>query len=118
MYSEQVKKLVAELPNRGELADATHGSVVENPVCGDLIQLFFKIEQGIVMDCRFLAAGCPGAISSAAAVTMMCRSKTLDDCRALRSEDLLIFLGGLPRHRVHGAELALEGVHQALAEAP
>jgi NifU-like protein involved in Fe-S cluster formation len=108
--------LIAELPNRGDLPGCTHSAFVENPVCGDITQLFFKVEGISVADCRFKASGCPAAIASAVAVTLICPTKTVQDCLALTLKDLIDYLGGLPAHKAHGAELALQALHNALNE--
>ncbi|MFQ5738865.1 MAG: iron-sulfur cluster assembly scaffold protein [Acidobacteriota bacterium] len=116
MYSEEVRQLVSELPNRGELPDATHSSRAENPICGDITQFYLRIEDAIVRDCRFRTRGCPGAIAAAAALTLICAGKRASQCRNLQSRDILEYLGGLPPHKVHGADLAIDALHQALRQ--
>ncbi|MGH9339364.1 MAG: iron-sulfur cluster assembly scaffold protein [Acidobacteriota bacterium] len=114
MYSERVRELISTLPNRGTLAEATHRSRSENPVCGDITHLYLKIEGDLVQDCRFQTHGCPGAIAAAAAITLLCKGKTTTECRQLTIESLLDFLQGLPSHKIHGAELALAALKKAL----
>ena len=65
MYSDNARRLIAEMPNRGSLADATHSAKAENPVCGDIIKLHLRIEDDIVQDARFECRGCPGAMAAA-----------------------------------------------------
>lgn len=115
MYSEKVRELVADLPNRGRLADATASFRAENPVCGDVTELQLKVESGRIEECRFLALGCPAAVASAAGVTELVRGRTVDRCRQLSVDGLLDYLGGLPTHKRHGAELAVEVLRRALA---
>ncbi|MEJ2079888.1 MAG: iron-sulfur cluster assembly scaffold protein [Acidobacteriota bacterium] len=115
MYSDKVRELVADLPNRGRLDDATASYRAENPVCGDVTELQLKVDSGRVEDCRFLALGCPAAVASAAALTELVRGKTVARCRQLSVDGLLDYLGGLPAHKRHGAELAVEVLRQALA---
>jgi nitrogen fixation protein NifU and related proteins len=114
LYSETVRRLVAELPNHGKLPEATHSGRLENPVCGDVACLFLQVEQGRVSACRFQAQGCPGAIAAAAAVTLLATGKRVEDCLSITTDSVLSFLGGLPAHRVHGAELAIEVLRKAL----
>ncbi len=114
MYSEKVKELVSNLPNRGELLEPSHRALGQNPICGDEVELFFQVHEGMVNECRFLARGCPAALASAAAVTELCRSRNVTECLRLDAEALLDFLGGLPRHKLHGVELALDVLRDAL----
>ncbi len=114
LYSEKVKQLVAEMPGCGDLPDATHSARAENPVCGDVTQLLLKVDRGVVIECRFQAVGCAAAIAAAAAIAELCRGRTSQECRAISVDDVVEFLEGLPRHKRHGAELAIETVRRAL----
>ena len=114
-YSDKVRELVAQLPNSGTLADATHEASAENPICGDRITLLLRVENERVIDCRFSAEGCPAALAGAAGLTEIVRGMTIRECAALRSENLLDHLGGLPAHKRHGADLAIDTLHSALA---
>ena len=115
MYSEEVRRLLAELPNRGPLIGATAERRVENPVCGDVVELQLRVAAGRIEECRFLAEGCPAALASAAAITELVHRMPVDWCRRLTVEMLLERLGGLPSHKRHGAELAIEALRGALA---
>ncbi len=114
-YSEKVRELVGQLPNSGTLEDATHEASVENPICGDRVTLFLRVENGQIADCRFTAEGCPAALAGAAGLAEMVRGIPVRDCAALRPEDLLEYLGGLPPHKRHGADLATDALHAAIA---
>ena len=114
MYSERVRRLISELPNSGSLERTTHSAQRDNPICDDATRLELRVEAGRVRECRFKTRGCPGAIASAAAIAEMCPGRTVEECLALTVEDLLANLQGLPRHKRHGAILALETLHAAL----
>lgn len=116
MYSDRVRELITTLPNRGVLPDATHIAKVQNPVCGDITHLYLKVEEGVVRECRFQTYGCPAAIAASAAITCLCRGKTLAECRQVTKESLLEYLGGLPSHKLHGADLAIEALQKAIGE--
>lgn len=106
--------MITELPNRGTLEDATHTSSVENPACGDITHLYLKIEKDVVAECRFQTFGCPAAIAASAAVTIMCKGKSVEEAMQLDREAILEYLGGLPSHKLHGADLAMDAIRQAL----
>lgn len=114
MYSERVRRLVATLPNRGSLADPSHTAKGVNPVCGDSVCFQLRVEDGRVLICRFTADGCPGAVAAAAAVTELVEGWSVEDCGKLEVEALLEDLGGLPPHKRHGADLAIEVLRRAL----
>ena len=114
MYSEKVRQLIKDLPNRGTLPDATHVSKVENPVCGDITHLYLKLTNGVVTECRFQSYGCPAALAASAAVTLLCQDKNLSACLQLDRDSILEYLGGLPSHKVHGADLAIDALRAAI----
>lgn len=116
LYSERFKQLVAELPNSGPLQGATHVGEAANPVCGDASQVLLRIERQIVAAAHFRATGCAAAIACSAAITLMVRDQTVESCRKITSGDIIEFLGGLPRHKMHGAELALDALSRALQD--
>lgn len=118
MYSPVVQQLVHNLPNRGRVEPATHSAGGENPICGDRVELSIQINGGQIVDCRFQASGCPAAIASAAAVTLLVRDRALEEALNLTEEKLLEFLGGLPSHKLHGAQLAVEVLQRALRPDP
>jgi NifU-like protein involved in Fe-S cluster formation len=115
MYSTQVRRLLQDLPNRGRCAQPTHQGKAENPVCGDVVEIHLEIGNEKILECRFQAYGCPGALAAGAGLTELVKGRTLESCRALDVESLLEFLGGLPRQKEHGAELALTAFRNALS---
>lgn len=116
MYSEKVKELVSNLPNRGSLPDHTHRAQGVNPICGDEVEFFFRVREGKVETSRFQARGCPAALAAAAAITELCQNRPLESCLQIDSRELLDYLQGLPRHKLHGVDLALEVLQRAFAK--
>jgi len=113
-YSPTVRRLVAELPNRGRLDGAAFARA-ENPVCPDTVELYLRIEGETVSAARFQADGCPAAIASAAAVTEIVAGKTRREALDLSVEQLVDYLGGLPEHKRHGAEIAVRALREAVS---
>ena len=114
MYSDRARRLIAEMPNRGSLADATHSAKAENPVCGDIIKLYLRIEKDIVQDARFECRGCPGAMAAAAGITELAKTKSIGECRVLGVDELESYVGQIPSHKRHGFELAVEALRGCL----
>lgn len=115
MYSDNARRLIAEIPNRGSLPEATHSAKAENPVCGDIIKLHLRIEEGVVCSARFECRGCPGAMAAAAGITELVTAKTVAECRALGIKELESYIGQLPPAKRHGVELAVEVLQACLA---
>ncbi|HXK61529.1 MAG TPA: iron-sulfur cluster assembly scaffold protein [Acidobacteriota bacterium] len=114
MYSPTVRRLVAELPNQGRLPEAP-SITVENPICGDVLELFIKTENGIITESRFQAAGCPAAIAAGAAITLMVQGKSTEVARQISVEQLIAFLEDLPSHKRHGAEMAIRALKSLIS---
>jgi len=113
-YSFTVRRLVSEAPNRGRLDDAAFARA-ENPVCPDTVELYLRIKDGVIHAARFQADGCPAAIAAAAAVTEIVGGKTCREASDLSVERLIDYLGGIPEHKRHGAEMAVRALREALA---
>ena len=88
----------------------------QNPVCGDTMRLFIKVETDRVIDATFLTFGCGAAIASSSIATEMIKGKRIDE--ALRISDLAITeaLGGLPPTKVHCSVLAEKAIHAAVSD--
>ena len=89
---------------------------VDNPACGDILRLALKTEQGQISDARFRARGCVAAIASASQLCELIVGRSIGDARALRREDIVAALGGLPEASVHASHLAIDALKAALRE--
>jgi nitrogen fixation NifU-like protein len=69
--------------NRGRLENGSHTINMNNPTCGDRIQLTFKVEDGIVEDARFEGEGCSISMSSASMMTEAIKGKKVEDALEL-----------------------------------
>ncbi len=101
--------------NAGEMPDANASAYVTNPVCGDSLRLFLRIEGGRVAAASFLSSGCPATIGTSSAATEMLVGATLDEAVGLTREDYAAAVGGLPRSKLHCSVLAAAAVRNALA---
>ena len=94
--------------NSGELADATHRAEMTNPVCGDVLRLAARVENGKIAEVRFLCRGCTTAIASASVLSERMRGMTVEEARWITAEWISESLGGLPTETFHGAHLAAD----------
>ena len=117
MYSPQVLDHF-EHPRNPGLVNAPHvTAMVENPVCGDVLKLTARISQDRIVEIKFLAKGCVPAMACASALAEFLEGKTLAEASALKREDLVRRLGGLPEASTHASHLAIDAVKTLLRNA-
>lgn len=116
MYSRQVLEHFQNTRNVGDLPDATTYVRVDNPACGDTLQLALKVEGERITDAKFRARGCVAAIACASQLTELICGAHLAQVRALRPEQLVQALGGLPEASTHASQLAIDALTAALKQ--
>ena len=114
MYSQQVLDHFEHPRNAGEMTDATVSAQVQNPGCGDLLRLMLKVSDGRITAVRFLAKGCVPAMACASQLTEMVQGRSLAEARALKRQELVSALGGLPEASTHASHLAMDALAAAL----
>ena len=114
MYSPQLLEHFQNPRNVGDLPSPAATVETQNPACGDVLRLAVLMEAGSAAEVRFRARGCVAAIACASCLTEMMQGKTLAELAALRREDLVNSVGGLPPASTHGAALALDALHELL----
>ena len=85
-----------------------------NPICGDILRLSARMDQGRIADAAFQAKGCTASIAAGAAVTEWAIGRTLPELAALTASQVEILLDGLPNESKHAAALAVDAA-RALA---
>ena len=116
-YSPTLKDHIANPRNAGELADANAIGEGTNPVCGDRLKLFLRIDRGRVAATGFLAYGCPPTLACGSALTELIAGKTVTEITEITRKDLVEAVGGLPSRKQHAASLAIETLRQAIESA-
>jgi NifU-like protein involved in Fe-S cluster formation len=110
MFSPAVLDHFQHPRNAGTLADATAQVEVTNPVCGDILQLAARLENGCFAEVRFLCRGCTTAIACASLLTEKLHHELLHEARFTTAESLSEELGTLPAATFHGAQLAIDAL--------
>ena len=108
MFSNGVLDHFRNPRNAGELPSADAIVEVSNPVCGDVLKLSARVQQGRVIEARFLCRGCTTAIACASLLTEQLRDRVAAEFAAITAESIASTLGGLPATTFHGAQLAAE----------
>lgn len=116
MYPPNILEHLDNPRNVGAMADATAHGVATNPVCGDLLHLYLKVEAQRITAASFQVQGCPPSIAAASVLTELLQGQTIEEARQLKAPDVSAALGGLPRNKEHCAVLALDALRAALAE--
>jgi len=115
-YSEKVMDHFLHPRNVGEIPDASGVGNVGNPVCGDIMRMYIKVENGIIVDAKFKTFGCGAAISTSSMVTEMVKGKTIEEALEISNKAVAEALGGLPPIKMHCSVLAEQALRSALAD--
>jgi len=115
MYSEKVMDHFTNPRNVGEIPDANAVGRVGNPTCGDIMQIFLKIENDIIVDAKFKTFGCGAAIATSSMATEMVKGKTIEEALQLSNKAVAEALDGLPPVKMHCSVLAEEAIKSAIA---
>ena len=116
MYSAKVMDHFANPRNVGELPDANGVGEVGNPLCGDIMRRYLKIENGVIEDIKFLTFGCGAAIATSSMATVLIKGKTIEEALQLTNKAVVEALDGLPPVKVHCSVLAEQAVKAALSD--
>jgi nitrogen fixation protein NifU and related proteins len=114
MYSTELLDHFQNPRNPGHIDCADASVQIENPACGDILELSAKTAQGRLAEIRFLAKGCVPAMACASALTEMVQGLTLDAALKLRREELIEKVGGLPEASTHASYLAMDALSALL----
>ena len=116
MYSAKVMEHFANPHNVGEIPDANGVGEVGNPKCGDIMRMYLKIENNVIVDVKFLTFGCGAAIATSSMATDLIKGKTIDEALKLTNKAVVEALEGLPPIKVHCSVLAEQAVKAALSD--
>jgi nitrogen fixation protein NifU and related proteins len=115
-YSEKVLDHFQHPRNAGELAGADAQVRVENPVCGDIMDLAVKLAGNRIDDVRFRTRGCVPSIAAGSCLTEMIKGHSLAEVRAIKREQIVEALNGLPNASLHASHLAMDALAGVLAK--
>lgn len=116
MYSEKVIDHFQNPRNVGEIENADGVGQVGNPVCGDIMKIYLKIENDIIVDVKFKTFGCGAAIATSSMATELIKGKSVEDALELTNKAVVEALDGLPPVKLHCSVLAEEAVKTAIID--
>ena len=114
MYTEKVLDHFSNPRNMGEVEGANGVGMVGNAKCGDIMQMFIKVNDDIIEDCGFKTFGCGAAIATSSMATEMIKGKSIDEALKLSNAAVVEALEGLPPQKIHCSVLAEEAVKSAI----
>ena len=114
MYSEKVMEHFRNPRNVGEIENASGVGEVGNPVCGDMMTFYVKVENGILTDVKFKTFGCGAAIAVSSMVSEMAKGKAIEEAMKISNADVAKELGGLPPNKLHCSNLGADALHKAI----
>jgi len=113
-YSEKVMDHFANPRNVGEIENADGIGKVGNAVCGDIMNLYLRVEDNVITDAKFKTFGCGAAIATSSMVTELVKGKTIDEALSITNRAVAEALGGLPPIKMHCSVLAEEALQSAI----
>jgi nitrogen fixation NifU-like protein len=116
MYSERVMDHFRNPRNVGEIENADGIGEVGNPVCGDMMTFYVKVEAGRLKDVKFKTFGCGAAIAVSSMVSEMAVGKTLEEALKITNAMVAQELGGLPPNKLHCSNLGADALHRAIED--
>ena len=113
-YTEKVMDHFMNPHNVGVIENPSGYGKVGNPSCGDIMEIFIKVENDIITDVKFRTFGCGSAIASSSMATEMIKGKTLEEAWELSNKAVAEALDGLPPVKMHCSVLAEEAIQMAI----
>jgi len=115
-YSEKVMEHFMNPRNVGEIKDPDGVGEVGNPVCGDMMTFYIKVENDVIVDVKFKTFGCGAAIAVSSIVSEMAKGKTIEEALKITKEQVAQELGGLPPNKMHCSNLGTDALHKAIQD--
>jgi len=116
MYTDKVMEHFRNPRNMGEILNADGVGTVGNPVCGDLMTIYIKVNGDVIEDVKFKTFGCGAAIATSSMITELAKGKRLEEALKISRGDVADSLGGLPPIKMHCSNLAADGLHAAIQD--
>jgi nitrogen fixation protein NifU and related proteins len=114
VYSAELLDHFQNPRNAGKMDAPDAAARLENPVCGDTLELSLKLEGGHIAEVRFRAKGCVAAVACGSAITELVKGRTVETARLVTRQELIREVGGLPQASEHASHLAMDTLSAVL----
>ena len=116
LYTDKVMDHFENPRNVGVIENADAVGEVGNPLCGDIMKMYLKVDNDVITDIKFKTFGCGSAIATSSMATELIKGKTLDEALELTNKAVVEALDGLPPVKIHCSVLAEEAVKSAVKD--
>ncbi len=122
IYSKKVIEHFKKPHNQGVIANPTVVGEAGNPLCGDMMKLYIKIDKkknkgkeiDYIKDIKFETLGCAAAIATSSMITDLVKGKSLEEAAKIDKKNIADSLDGLPPVKLHCSVLAIEALRDAI----
>ena len=115
-YSKKVMEHFTNPKNVGVIENPDGYGKVGNPVCGDLMEIYIKVDDDIIIDIKFKTFGCGSAIATSSMITELAKGKHVDEANKITRNDVANELDGLPPQKMHCSNLAADALQEAIKD--
>ena len=116
MYTDKVLDHFANPRNVGSIEKADGIGTVGNAKCGDIMQIYLKVENNIIQDVKFKTFGCGAAIATSSMATELVKGKSIEEALKITNRAVMEALDGLPPAKIHCSLLAEEAIQAAIED--
>ena len=116
LYSEKVIEYFKNPRNVGDMENPDGIGHVGNAVCGDIMELYIKVNNNTIVDAKFKTFGCGAAIATSSMVTEMVKGKSIEEALKISNRAVAEALDGLPPIKMHCSVLAEEALKLAIED--
>lgn len=115
IFSARVLSEARQPQNLG-IMDEADGYGLQFGSCGDTMEFFLRLNGKRIAQVSFMTDGCGPTLACGSMVTQMAQGKSLAEAAVIEAAEVIIALDGLPAEHVHCATLAVNTLHEAIAD--
>ncbi len=115
-YSEKMMDHFKNPRNVGDMENPSGVGSVGNPTCGDIMELYIKVEDDVIVDAKFKTFGCGAAIAASSMITELVKGKKIEEALKVTDKDIAKELDGLPPVKLHCSVLGVEAFQKAIVD--
>ncbi|RLC64559.1 MAG: Fe-S cluster assembly scaffold protein NifU [Chloroflexi bacterium] len=116
LYSKKVMEHFKNPRNVGEIENPDGVGHVGNPVCGDIMELYIKVKDSIIVGAKFKTFGCGAAIATSSMVIEIVKGMSIEEALKISNRAVAEALDGLPPVKLHCSILAEEALKSAIED--
>jgi nitrogen fixation NifU-like protein len=116
MYNKTVMEHFRNPRNVGVIEDPDGIGEVGNPLCGDMMTIYLKVENESIEDIKFQTFGCGSAIAVSSMLTEIAKGKTIEEAKRITNKDVAQALEGLPKNKLHCSNLGADALQMAIKD--